>query len=425
VQWAACAAVRRRRAPLRSPDNYRDRAFSFAHFSFSRPDDPVGRGQAKKSEKQLKDGYSRLTQVFSDTEYKKNLFSYGYLARQPLLMPRTLKILLAILFVLIVVYLVGPAPKSPKLALALPDVPSTAAELEQYIAANEAKHKLREDNEARIIWFDSTKAKTPYSVIYLHGFSASQEEGDPVHINFAKKFGCNLYLSRLADHGVDTTEQLLTFTVDRLWESTKEALQIGKAIGDRVILMSTSTGGSVALMLAAEYPDDVYAMINMSPNIRINDPAAFVLNNHWGLYVARTVLGGKYHVVKYDTAERYKYWNTPYRIEATTELQELLEGKMNASTFEKVRCPTLTLYYYKDDGHQDLTVKVSEMLKMHERLGTPRDKKVKIAIPNAGAHVLGSPLASGDVPAVEKACADFAIQTLDMSPVTPAAATGN
>src|ERR1044071_8791308 len=108
-------------------------------------------------------------------------------------MSRRVRFILAILFILIVGYLLGPAPKTPKFSHTLPEVPQTAAELEQYIAANEARHKLRPDNEARIIWFDSSRRKTPYSVVYLHGFSASQEEGDPVHVNFAKTFGCNLY----------------------------------------------------------------------------------------------------------------------------------------------------------------------------------------------------------------------------------------
>jgi hypothetical protein len=64
-------------------------------------------------------------------------------------------------------------------------------------------------------------------VVYLHGFSASQEEGDPVHYEFAQKFGCNLYLSRLEDHGVDTTQPLANVTADRLWNSAKEAYAIG------------------------------------------------------------------------------------------------------------------------------------------------------------------------------------------------------
>jgi len=170
-------------------------------------------------------------------------------------------------------------------------------------------------------------------------------------------------LSRLADHGVDTTEQLLYFTPDRIWRSSQEALAIGRAIGDKVIIMSTSTGGTLALMLAAEYPDDVFAMINMSPNIAINDPLAFVANNPWGVQIARIVFGGNYNVKKpkpgADTLMDNRYWNNKYRLEAVSQLQELLESKMNAAEFKKVKAPTLTLYYFKDEEHQDPQVKVS------------------------------------------------------------------
>ncbi len=58
------------------------------------------------------------------------------------------------------------------------------------------------------------KNKTEYSLVYLHGFSASQAEGDPVHRNIAKLFGCNLYLSRLAEHGIDTAEPMMNLTAE-------------------------------------------------------------------------------------------------------------------------------------------------------------------------------------------------------------------
>lgn len=320
------------------------------------------------------------------------------------------------ILLLLGVYFLGPEPETPKYDLAMPSVPSNPDQLEAYISHNESLHKVKPDNEARIVWLDSSRAKTEYSVVYLHGFSASQEEGDPVHTDFAKRFGCNLYLARLADHGIDTTEQLLYFTPDRLWESSKEALAIASAIGDKVILMSTSTGGTVALMLAAEYPDDVYALINMSPNIAINDPSAFLLNDPWGLQIARTVFGSDYQEINYN-ADRLQYWNSKYRLESITQLQELIEGKMNKTTFAKVKQPSLTLYYYMDEEHQDPTVKVSAMLKMEEELGTPTAMKEAIAIPNAGAHVIGSHLVSKDLEAVQNAINTFAEQKLGMKPL--------
>src|SRR5258706_9668997 len=317
------------------------------------------------------------------------------------------------IIVMVGIYFLGPEPTKPKFDPIMPTVPQSPDELEKYVANQESKHKLKTDNEARIIWNDSSKKKTEYSVVYIHGFSASQEEGDPVHENFAKKFGCNLYLSRLADHGIDTVDQLINFTPDRWWASSKEALAIGKAIGNKVIVMSTSTGGTIALMLAAQYPNDVFALINMSPNIAINDPNAWLLNNPWGLRIARLVIGSEYRVFPKDSLSD-RYWNNPYRLESVTQLEELLEEKMNAETFQKVKCPSLTLYYFKNEKEQDPAVKVSAMIEMNKQLSTPDDFKVMVPIPNARNHVIASPIKSKDVSSVENAIEKFAVEKLRM-----------
>src|SRR4051812_39662238 len=105
-----------------------------------------------------------------------------------------LKWLSVVLILLIIVYFLGPEPSSPKYDPSLPKVPSAATQLEKYISDRDASHKLKADNEARIVWQnDSLKQKTDYAIVYLHGFSASREEGSPVHTDFAKKFGCNLF----------------------------------------------------------------------------------------------------------------------------------------------------------------------------------------------------------------------------------------
>jgi esterase/lipase len=327
-----------------------------------------------------------------------------------------LKWLAIILLVLIIVYFLGPQPSSPKFTKDVPNVPSEPAVLEKYISDHEALHKLKADNQARIIWLnDSTKIKTEYVVLYLHGFSASQEEGDPVHIDFAKKFGCNLFLSRLEDHGVDTTEPLLTFSADRIWNSAKEAFAITRQLGKKIIIMGTSTGGTLALKLAAEYPD-IAGLILLSPNIAINDPNAWMLNNHWGLQIGNMVKGKYNHAA--DTTARYaQYWNNTYRMEATVQLEELLETTMKESTFEAIKQPTLVLYYYKDDEHQDRVVKISAMKRMFAQLATPDTLKRMIAIPNAGDHVIGSYIKSKDVQSVETEAEKFGKEILHLKPV--------
>ena len=326
---------------------------------------------------------------------------------------RLIKISFPLLFV-IGIYFLGPCPEAPQFKKEITEVPHNAVALEKYIADNETFHKIKPDNEARIVWIDSAKHKTPYSIVYLHGFSASQKEGDPIHRRLAEDFGCNLFLARLADHGIDTTETLQLFTADRFWNSAKEALAVGRAIGEKVILVSTSTGGTIALMLAAAYPDQVHALINLSPNIAINDPAAFLLNDPWGLHIARMVMGGKYRKTHHNE-EDSKYWDSNYRLESLVQLEELIESSMNEETFSKVKQPSLTLYYFKNKQEQDPEVRVSAMLEMNGKLGTPDSLKVITAIPNAGAHVIGCSLTSNDVEGVHQEIEMFFIKKLGLT----------
>jgi esterase/lipase len=324
-----------------------------------------------------------------------------------------LKWLGIILLLLIIVYFLGPRPASPKFTKDMPTVPATPISLENYIKGVETKHKLKPDNEARIIWQnDSLKQPTEYAVVYLHGFSASQEEGDPVHKEFAKKFGCNLYLARLDAHGIDTADALASFTADGYWNSAKEAYAIGKQLGKKVILLSTSTGGTVALKLCVEYPE-IAANIMLSPNIAINDPNAWLLNNHWGLQIAHIVTG-KHRTVEDTTAIYAQYWNNRYSTTSLVQLEELLESTMKQSTFEQVKQPTLMLYYYKDEDHQDDVVKVSAMKRMFGQLSTPENLKRQVALPNTANHVLGSPIKSKDVASVQWECEKFAIDILKL-----------
>ncbi len=327
---------------------------------------------------------------------------------------RWLKGLLVVAILLVVIYLMGPHPAKPLYNAQLPSIPAIGV-LENFIASNEAVHKLRPDNEARIVWAnDSVKQKTPYALVYLHGFSASQEEGEPVHRNIAKYFGCNLYLSRLAEHGIDTSEQLLNLTADNYWQSAKEALAIGKQLGDKVILVGTSTGGTQALQLAAAFPEDVAALVLYSPNIAINDANAWILNNPWGLQIARLVKGGNYIVPEDDRPIYKQYWSKPYRLEATVQLEEMLETTMNEKTFSKVKQPVLLLYYYKDEEHQDEVVKVSAMKEMFTELGTTDSLKKAQALPNTGNHVIGSFIKSKDLPSVENATKHFLQEVLHL-----------
>lgn len=314
-----------------------------------------------------------------------------------------------------VLYWVGPNPSDPVYTNDLPELGNSPQQLEMYVAEQEKKHLIKPDNEARIVWYnDSLKNTTEYALVYLHGFSASQEEGNPVHRNLAKAFGCNLYLARLAEHGIDTSDALLNYTAAGLWQTAKEAYAIGKKLGKKVILMGTSTGGTVALQLAAAFPE-IAGIILYSPNIEINDPNAWLLNNPWGLQIARLVKGSNFNTAGHDDSTYKKYWNHSYRLEATVQLQELLETTMVPATFGAIRQPVLALYYFKDENNQDKVVKVSAIQKMMNELGTPDSLKRSVAMANAGNHVLASPILSKDAAGVEKETSLFLQQVMKLS----------
>jgi esterase/lipase len=316
-----------------------------------------------------------------------------------------LSILGIILFILVIVYFAGPKPTHPVYNEKLPKIPELPA-LSAYVALQESTFKVKPGNEAEIIWADSSQQQTEYAVVYLHGFSASKEEGNPAYLYLAKSLHANLYLARLADHGLDTIAPMQYFTADRLWESAKQAYAIGKKLGKKVILLGTSTGGTLALQLAATYPE-VNSMVLMSPNVAINDDNAWLLNDPWGLQIARKVTGGEERKVEGKSPLYKKFWYINYRLESVVQLEEMLESTMIQPLFVKVKQPVLMLYYYKNEKEQDPVVRVDAMLKMFEELGTPTDKKEKIAIPNAGNHVIGSAITSKDIKGVEQAMNGF------------------
>jgi esterase/lipase len=325
-------------------------------------------------------------------------------------------IIAGIIIALIVVFFLGPKPSIPVLSAKIPMTnPVDLAELEKEINISElSTPNIKPDNEARIVWADaSQKIKTEYCVVYIHGFSASCGEGYPVNINFAKRYGCNLYMARLAEHGVESKDALLHLTPENYLESAKKAVSIGRQLGEKVILMSTSTGGTLSLALAAEN-EWIHSLILYSPNIEVADKMSNLFLKPWGLHIAR-LLKGKYNEFE-ETEEVAKYWNLKYRLEAVQSMKVLLKATMNEQTFEKINQPLFLAYYYKNEQEQDETVSVKKMLEMYDQVSTPQNRKRKGAFPDAGCHPIPSAIYNPNYHSVEKETYSFAEEILGLQP---------
>ena len=322
--------------------------------------------------------------------------------------------LLAII-ILVVLYLIGPQPPKYDLDGEIHPLQIALSDLESFIETKESAVTLKPDNHARIIWADSIPKKTEYSLVYLHGFSASQEEGDPIHEEFARRYGMNLYLSRLARHGLASENPFEILDPQKLLASAKEAVAIGNILGEKTIIMSCSTGGTLALFIAANNPEAIDGLICFSPNIAVYDPRASLLTKPWGKQIAKFSLGGEYYKTE-GNEEEGKYWYLEYRYEGLIAMQQLLDATMNKGTFCAIQDPIFVGYYYKNEEEQDDVISVDAILKLQSQLCLDQNQQQFVAFEEAKAHVVNSRIKSEQLDDVRNATFRFAEEILLLQP---------
>ncbi|PWK81833.1 alpha/beta hydrolase [Fulvimonas soli] len=299
----------------------------------------------------------------------------------------------------------GPRVRPRGLAVRLPAVPAAPAALQALVAAQEARPDLRPDNQARIVWADPAHpARAACAIVYLHGFGASQGEGAPVHRELARDFGCNLYLSRLPGHGLAEPDAMRGLTAQQLVDGAAQALAIGRALGQRVIVIGTSMGGALALELAARQPRAVDAVVLWSPLVREYGDRLEPMFWPWGPLFLRYAYNRGSEIVAQPHASGY--WAQAVHVDGYRAVAEL-RAALSPALFARIRAPLYLGYYYRDERHQDRTVSVAALLGMFERLGTAPALRRRQDFPDAGAHVIASPLRSRSAGAVYRGTRDF------------------
>jgi len=273
---------------------------------------------------------------------------------------------------------------------------TTISNLEEAIKTAESRvENIKPNNEAKIIWAKGFKEKqTDIVLVYLHGFGASHREGEPIMTQLSEKYHANVFMTRLEEHGINTEDSFKNLTPENYIASAKEALQIGKMLGKQVILVSTSTGGTLSLHLASE-DESIVGLILYSPFIGLKNPAFAAILSPEGKAGFIKMNGSE--IMKQNRGEEEaKYWSTSYHVNGYVALIKMLTATMTPQTFAKVKAPVFMGYYYKNEQEQDQVVSVPAMLKMFDALGTTADKKVKVAFPETSNHVIACDLRSRD-----------------------------
>lgn len=136
--------------------------------------------------------------------------------------------------------------------------------IDAWLAEGEARAPaLRPGCEKRVIWADGPK-RTSWSVVYVHGFSASRREVSPYSEEVARGLGANWFGTRLAGHGQDGAA--MDRASLRQWrQDVAEAFALGGAIGERMLVVACSTG---CTLVTLELADGAQAdgAVMLSPN---------------------------------------------------------------------------------------------------------------------------------------------------------------
>ena len=282
------------------------------------------------------------------------------------------------------------------------DIEAWLAETERQVAG---RYALIPRTEKRVTWHGEAGVRTPYAVVSLHGFSATRQETAPLAERVATALGANLFETRLSGHG--HTEQPMHEVRAEDWlADTAEALAVGARLGDRVIVIGTSTGGTLALTMS-DHPaaDAVSDIVLISPNVQPSDGHATWLTRPAGPLIARLVAGDTRSWEAHN-AQQARYWTTSYPIEAAIQMMRLVD-LLNTRLPMRLGQNLLVLL-----SPRDTVVSPAATKQAYERIDAPR--KALIEIENAGDpsnHVLAGDILSPDsTDAVTAMIVDFVLR---------------
>jgi len=116
---------------------------------------------------------------------------------------------------------------------------------------------------------------------------------------------------------------MINLTAGAYEASAEDAFSITKKLGDEVLVIGTSAGGTLSLYLASRHPE-IKAIVLYSPCVKLYDNTAMILDKPWGLQIARIVSGGPVKKFESESKVHANYWQLDYRIEALLALQSLI-----------------------------------------------------------------------------------------------------
>lgn len=215
--------------------------------------------------------------------------------------------------------------------------------------------------------------KTRFCILYVHGFSACRQELSPVPEQVAKELNANYFGTRLTGHGLGSDALGAAKPSDWIFD-INEAFQVARTLGEKVIVISTSTGGTLTTWMAQqmECQKALGALIFISPNYG---------PKHWASPMflwpfARRwlpLLSGETYGWEPESESSATYWTYRYPVSVLFGMNALVQS-VQKSAIERITTPSLFLY-----SDHDRTVQSKLTDKVFRRWGAR--VKHRIAVP--------------------------------------------
>lgn len=245
----------------------------------------------------------------------------------------------------------------------------------------------------RIQWAGASGEKTALAVIYLHGFSASAEEIRPVPDRVAQALAANLYFARYTGHGRSDPDAMADGSVNAWLRDTAEALAIARAIGHETLILSTSTGGTLAALALTQpdLSDGVKGVVFISPNFGIKNPMAPLLTMPAARQILPPLLGKRRSWAPRKPGQG-QFWTTDYPSVAVLPVAAAVRAAQQAD-FGAVQVPAL--FYY---SASDNVVDAAETQRIIPTWGAAVSERVVIPSPQGDPdqHVITGDIMSAD-----------------------------
>ena len=247
----------------------------------------------------------------------------------------------------------------PSLRSPLP--PSLAIDgVEAYLQAREdSVAPLRPSNGSFIRWVKGKRGKQVDTVVvFMHGFSASPRECEPTDIRIAEELGAHLLRYRLSGHGLAGDFSRAGVALrdscgrDAYLHDMSVAFALAKLIGRRVVVVGSSTGGSLAVWLASQpwAQPDLAALVLFSPAFAIAKVGTAVYNAlKWlvlmlpraGCTAVLQAINGPINRVPTILPIQHEIWTMEYPTESVAHCLEIYVSLEVGVDMGQILAPTL------------------------------------------------------------------------------------